>query len=215
MTPTAKLARIRLNPQNRAVARDLRDATQMHRTLMRLVPDDLGDSPRSRSGLLFRVESTPEATTVFLQATADLDERALPPAYGHVQIKDLSPMFAALRPELPVRYRITLNPCRRERLPLTQKNQRGKIIPLTGADADQWWARRAENAGLRLTTLLPTPAAPARRHDNEAPLRHSLIRYDGTATVTDPHALTNALLSGIGKGKPYGAGLLTLAPATA
>ncbi|MGW6950962.1 type I-E CRISPR-associated protein Cas6/Cse3/CasE [Streptomyces xanthophaeus] len=215
MTPTATLARIRLNPQSRAVARDLRDATQMHRTLMRLVPDGLGDSPRLRSGLLYRVETTPEATTVLLQATTDLDEHGLPAAYGHVQIKDLSPMFAALRPGLAVRYRITLNPCRRERLPLAQKSKRGRIIPLAGADADQWWARRATDAGLQLNTVLPTPAAPARRPDSAASLRHSLIRYDGTATVTDPDALANALLGGIGRGKPYGAGLLTLAPATA
>ncbi len=45
-------------------------------------------------------------------------------------------------------------------------------------------------------------------------MRHSLIRYDGTATVTDPTALTQAVLTGIGRGKPYGAGLLSLAPAT-
>ncbi|MYV88995.1 type I-E CRISPR-associated protein Cas6/Cse3/CasE, partial [Streptomyces sp. SID1034] len=30
----------------------------------------------------------------------------------------------------------------------------------------------------------------------------------------DPDALTHALLAGIGRAKPYGAGLLTLAPAT-
>ncbi|MGW9375011.1 type I-E CRISPR-associated protein Cas6/Cse3/CasE [Streptomyces xanthophaeus] len=215
MTPTATLARIRLNPQSRAVARDLRDATQMHRTLMRLVPDGLGDSPRLRSGLLYRVETSPDATIVLLQATSRLNARGLPAEYGDVQIKDLSPMFAALRPDLPVRYRITLNPCRRERLPLAQKNERGRIIALNGADADQWWARRATDAGLQLKTLLPTPAAPARRDDKAAPLRHSLIRYDGTATVTDPDALADALLTGIGRGKPYGAGLLTLAPATA
>ncbi|WP_443065169.1 type I-E CRISPR-associated protein Cas6/Cse3/CasE [Streptomyces sp. NBC_00536] len=46
-------------------------------------------------------------------------------------------------------------------------------------------------------------------------LRHSLVRYDGTATGTDPQALMAAVLSGIGRGKPYGAGLLTLVPAAA
>ncbi|MFF1560982.1 type I-E CRISPR-associated protein Cas6/Cse3/CasE [Streptomyces sp. NPDC058279] len=212
--PTAFLARIRLNPRNRAVARDLRDATQMHRTLMRLVPDDLGDSPRLRSGLLYRIETTPDTTTVLLQATAPLDDKALPAEYGHIEIKDLSTMFAALRPDLAVRYRITVNPSRRERLPLEQKNQRGKVIPLSGPDADQWWTRRAEEAGLRLKTLLPIPVESARRRGNPTtPLRHNLIRYDGTATVAEPLALTNALLTGIGRGKPYGAGLLTLAPA--
>lgn len=44
-------------------------------------------------------------------------------------------------------------------------------------------------------------------------MRHSLVRYDGTATVTDPDALRAAVLAGIGRGKPYGAGLLSLAPA--
>ncbi|MFI2633005.1 type I-E CRISPR-associated protein Cas6/Cse3/CasE [Streptomyces collinus] len=45
-------------------------------------------------------------------------------------------------------------------------------------------------------------------------MRHSLLRYDGTATVTDPDTLTAAMVHGVGRGKPYGAGLLSLAPAT-
>lgn len=61
------------------------------------------------------------------------------------------------------------------------------------------------------------PATPQRpvqpRTTGAAPMRHSLIRYDGTATVTDPEALAAALLTGIGRGKSYGAGLLSLAPA--
>jgi CRISPR system Cascade subunit CasE len=44
-------------------------------------------------------------------------------------------------------------------------------------------------------------------------MRHSLLRYDGTATVIDPDALHDAVIHGIGRGKPYGAGLLSLAPA--
>lgn len=45
-------------------------------------------------------------------------------------------------------------------------------------------------------------------------MRHHLTRYDGTATITDPDALTHALLTGIGRAKPYGAGLLSLALAS-
>ncbi|MFF5488789.1 type I-E CRISPR-associated protein Cas6/Cse3/CasE [Streptomyces virginiae] len=216
MNQRAALARIRLNPDSRAVERDLHDATQMHRTLMRLVPDGLGDSARLRSGLLYRLDITEDATTLLVQAASPLDGQGLPAGYGHMEVKDLSPMFTALRPGLGVRYRIAVNPVKRERLPLEQKNQRGKVIPLAGPEADQWWTRRATEAGLHLNSLLPTPLEPARRRGRDAaPLRHSLVRYDGTATVTDPETLTTALLSGIGRGKPYGAGLLTLAPAAA
>ncbi|MER6557905.1 type I-E CRISPR-associated protein Cas6/Cse3/CasE [Streptomyces sp. NPDC001027] len=209
------LARIRLNPHHRAVHRDLRDATQMHRTVMRMAPDNLGHSPRLQAGLLYRLEETDTASTLLVQA-AQLDPALLPAGYGHAEIKDLAPMFSALRKGLAVRYRIVLNPAKRERLPQDQKNKRGKIIPLSGGDADQWWLRRAADAGLNVHLLTPTNVAPIRPQGPQAPpMRHSLIRYDGTATVTDPDALTQAVLNGIGRGKPYGAGLLSLAPAAA
>ncbi|MFC7216857.1 type I-E CRISPR-associated protein Cas6/Cse3/CasE [Streptomyces polyrhachis] len=216
MTPSAELARIRLNPHHRAVQRDLRDATEMHRTLMRMIPDDLGDTPRRDTGFLFRIDESDEHSTVLVQATVPLDRTNLPTGYGDVHIKQLKPMFDALRPGLAVRYRIIVNPAKRERLPLEQKNKRGKVVALIGAEADRWWARRATEAGLHLNSMIPTPVRSVHPQGRNAPpVRHSLIRYDGTATVTDPEALTQALLSGIGRGKPYGAGLLSLAPATA
>ncbi|MFE8992784.1 type I-E CRISPR-associated protein Cas6/Cse3/CasE [Streptomyces collinus] len=85
----------------------------------------------------------------------------------------------------------------------------------TTVEADHWWLRRAAEAGLHLHVLTPTSMEPARSRGRDAPrMRPSLLRYDGTATVTDPDTLTAAMVHGIGRGKPYGAGLLSLAPAT-
>ncbi|WP_435224324.1 type I-E CRISPR-associated protein Cas6/Cse3/CasE [Streptomyces sp. Tue6028] len=209
------IARIRLNPHSRDVQRDLRDATQMHRTVMRTAPDGLGDSPRHQAGLLYRLEESDTSTTLLVQGS-HLDPTRLPAGYGNAEVKSLAPMFSALRKGLAVRYRIVLNPAKRERLPLEEKNRRGKIIALSGAAADQWWLRRAADAGLQLHILTPTNLDPVRPRGTQASsMRHSLLRYDGTATVTDPDALTEAVLTGIGRAKPYGAGLLSLAPATA
>ncbi|MEU9059181.1 type I-E CRISPR-associated protein Cas6/Cse3/CasE [Streptomyces sp. NPDC048430] len=209
------IARIRLNPHSRDVQRDLRDATEMHRTVMRMVPDGLGDSPRSQAGMLYRIEETDTTSTLLVQANR-LDPARLPAGYGQADIKSLTPMFTALRKGLAVRYRIVLNPAKRERLTLEAKGKRGRIMPLAGADADQWWLRRAADSGLQVHVLMPTNMPPIRpRTQNSDGMRHSLIRYDGTATVTDPDALHDAVLAGIGRGKPYGAGLLSLAPAPA
>ncbi|MEU0982998.1 type I-E CRISPR-associated protein Cas6/Cse3/CasE [Streptomyces griseus] len=207
------IARIRLNPHSRDVQRDLRDATEMHRTVMRMVPDSLGESPRSQAGLLYRLDETDTTSTLLVQANR-LNPARLPAGYGQADIKSLTPMFTALRKGLAVRYRIVLNPAKRERLPIEAKGKRGRIVPLSGADADQWWLRRAAESGLHVHVLTPTNMPPIRprRQDTDG-MRHSLIRYDGTATVTDPDTLHEAVLAGIGRGKPYGAGLLSLAPA--
>lgn len=209
------LARIRLNPHSRDVQRDLRDATQMHRTVMRMVPDGLGDAPRHKAALLYRLDETDTSSTLLVQATS-LDPTRLPTGYGQADVKSLAAMFTALCKGLGVRYRIVVNPAKRERLPLEEKGRRGRIVPLSGTDADQWWLRRATEAGLDLHVLTPTSMEPARPRGQHNPgMRHSLMRYDGTASVTDPDALRDALIHGIGRGKPYGAGLLSLAPATA
>ncbi|ANN17253.1 type I-E CRISPR-associated protein Cas6/Cse3/CasE [Amycolatopsis orientalis] len=39
------------------------------------------------------------------------------------------------------------------------------------------------------------------------------VRYDGHLVITDPAAFSDALVTGIGRAKAYGCGLLSLAPA--
>jgi CRISPR system Cascade subunit CasE len=43
-------------------------------------------------------------------------------------------------------------------------------------------------------------------------IRHAITRFDGIAMVTDPNALREAILTGVGRGKSHGCGLLSIAP---
>ncbi|GAA0439763.1 type I-E CRISPR-associated protein Cas6/Cse3/CasE [Streptomyces luteireticuli] len=214
--PTATLTRIHLNRRHRAARTDLADAVSLHKTLMRLVPDHLGPHPRARAHLLHRLETGPDPF-LLVQTTYLPDLTALPPGYGTAHSHDLTPMLRALRPGLPVRYRITAAPTASriaDAVPHpTTGRRRGKTISLQGEAALAWWQRRATAAGLEVTTSWAAPRPFPRSSQDRPAVHHTLTQFDGTALITDPHALTTAVLNGIGKGKPYGAGLLSLAPA--
>ncbi|WP_430379387.1 type I-E CRISPR-associated protein Cas6/Cse3/CasE [Streptomyces sp. B1-3] len=229
LTTTATLTRIRLNRRSPAARRDLADAVSLHKSVMLLAPDDLGDNPRQQAGLLFRLDDATNDTppTLLIQSHQPPDLTRLPRHYGSTETRPLHPMFQALTPGRAVRYRITANASAARRVladhqPVDNKHGK-KIVALYGDDALAWWQRRAHQAGLTLTTtdITPTrfprkrsrPAGKPGEQDTHAGPVHVLTRFDGLATITDPDQLRHALLTGIGRGKPYGAGLLTLAPA--
>ena len=215
--PTATLTRIRLNLAHPTVRRDLADYTALHRTVMQLMPDDLGPHPRQTAGALFRLERDHHQPHLLVQSRIPPDLARLPHHYGAADSHDLTSMFRALTAGRPVRYRITVNPSQRSRRPPgpgeNSLPKHGRVLALDDTAALAWWHRRATQAGLHLhtTSYEPKPFHRSAHHQN-SPV-HRLFQFDGTALITDPAALTETLLTGIGRAKSYGAGLLSLAPA--
>ncbi len=121
---------------------------------------------------------------------------------------------------MKVRYRITANPVKQ--LPRghsdPDRGRPGQRIALHGAPAETWWQQRAGNAGLTLYTAIMIPQQDLvgnhEDHGGEpgSRIRHAAAQYDGTATIHDVYATREAIRNGIGRGKPYGCGLLTLIP---
>lgn len=216
---TATLTLIQLNPSHPQVRRDLRDRQALHRTVMRLAPDHLGPSPRALAGLLYRLETNQEQPSLLVQTTQPPLLDRLPNRYGTTHTRSLTRLLDNLHTGQRVRYRITANPCKR----LSTRNRTvqpgegsarpGGIHALHGDDALNWWHRRSHTAGLEVEEATWQPG-PSHHPPTTGPRpRHWLLQFDGTAHITDKDALTHALAHGIGKGKPYGAGLLSLAPA--
>ncbi|GAA2052191.1 type I-E CRISPR-associated protein Cas6/Cse3/CasE [Catenulispora yoronensis] len=215
---TVWLTRITLNTRTHQARRDLRDVAQMHRTVMRLFPDGLGSTARASAGVLFRTEDTDDGPTLLIQSQIEPDATRLSDEYGTALTRSLDPLLLALRPGLPVRYRIIANATRKLGVN-TQAGNPHRIVPLGGPEAELWWHRQAEQSGLHLrtsSTLALTSATGVRDVPEPAkpqPQRHARTQFDGTATITDADLLRQRLREGIGRGKSYGCGLLTLAPA--
>ncbi|RLU83023.1 type I-E CRISPR-associated protein Cas6/Cse3/CasE [Streptomyces griseocarneus] len=219
-TPTAWLTRLRLNPASRAVQHDLRDVAALHRRVMTLVADGLGDSPRARAGLLFRLDHDGTgAPTLLVQSRTAPDTGRLPAGYADARTRQMTALLHALRPGLTVRYRLLGNAIKRCGRNSTDGRWKQEIA-LRGPDAERWWENQAHKAGLILHTLqadetdtLTAWHRPARAgQKDKIAFHHQGVRFDGMATIGDADALRHALLHGVGRSKSYGCGLLSLAP---
>ena len=215
---TTWLSRITPAEHRPDVTADLAEATRLHQRIMTLFPPDLGEHARAQAGILFRTDEDATGTSILIQSRIEPNTQRLPEGYGHAQIRTLDPLLDALRAGLPLRYRITANATRK----LGRNTQHGKpltVVPLHGLDAEAWWARKAVEAGLdpRIVTAVSLETAQGPRRPGTGSqtqfVRHARTRFDGTATITDPERLRDALTNGIGRGKSYGCGLLTIAPA--
>jgi len=191
------------NPQAR---KDLSDVIAMHKRVMMLVPDGLGDQARRQAGVLYRIDESQTGTRIIIQTQMQPQLNRLPPGYGHVQTRELDPLLKWLATGTPVRYRIAANTCKR-------KSHSTKVVALRGTAADEWWIERAARSGLHVQSLLSHPLDDAVGGDRDSGIRHAITRFDGVAAVSDPDALRQAILAGVGRGKPHGCGLLSIAPA--
>ncbi|WP_157734740.1 type I-E CRISPR-associated protein Cas6/Cse3/CasE [Actinopolyspora erythraea] len=206
------LTRLVLNPAHREVASDVADVQRMHERVMSMFPDDLGEHARWQAGVLYRVEHS-AAPVVLVQSTITPDPAALPSGYAEVKHRELGSTLENLETGVKARFRIVANPTRIE----TDKKGGKHRRVLTGDNALEWWQRRAEQAGLELSSVMLTHEGlltgnrPAASPRNEK-LYHGTAQFDGLAVVADAEKVRQALLEGIGRAKAYGCGLLSLVP---
>lgn len=218
---TLWLTLIQPDLRHRDARRDLASAVGMHHRLMMLFPDDLGPTARNNLGVLFRLEDGVGPTRspqILLQSGERPDLNRLPAGYSTTAAtKDITPLLELLTNGRTVRYRIDANAVRKPGHTTRAATGAKPVIPLIGADADDWWARQAEErSGLKLITTHSTPLTAARgeRSQDKNQIKHARTRFEGTAVVTDHDTLRQRVTDGIGRGKSYGCGLLSLAPLT-
>lgn len=202
------LTRIAPDLRRRDVQDDLDDTVRMHQRVMTLAEDGLGDQARQQAGILYRIETTPTGVDLLVQTRDEPRTEQLPAGYGTSETRDLSPELEALTTGVRLRYRIAANATKR--LASGYGEKAGKLTMLAGEDAEEWWRQRAAAHGLEVDTLTSARQESARSGDRKRPIKHTITRFDGTGTVTDPDLLRTAVEEGIGRARAYGCGLLSL-----
>lgn len=217
------LTRIRPAPTSSEAARDLAGSGQgirLHKRLLQMFPDDVpGASARKEFGVLFRVEDADRGLGpyILMQSQAKPDPGRLPGRYGTVETRSLDTLLGEVGKGAWVHYRCVANPVRKPSAKTRELYGLKPVVPLNGSAAVEWWERQAASSGLEPQKIQAHPldaVTGSRGTSGEAArqrVHHARTRFDGTARVTDPALLRERLAAGIGRGKAYGCGLLTIA----
>ena len=212
------LSRLILNPRNRRVQREIAVPYQMHRSLMRAFPDDLDDDAER---VLFRLEAHPRmgALTLLVQSLTmpDWSWLAETAAQGYLlPVSEPNPAVKSfdlqLVPGQSLAFRLRANPTIKRKF---DDGQHKRVGLYREEEQKKWLERKAEGGGFRLLSVRTgrQDIVGGRIHRNGAThkLRLLAVRFDGLLQVTDPDCLRETVRRGIGSGKGFGFGLLSLA----
>ncbi|GLF98164.1 type I-E CRISPR-associated protein Cas6/Cse3/CasE [Streptomyces yaizuensis] len=191
--------------------------SQDGRTLWRL---DETRHPYRQQTLLVVSPAVPDLTHVVEQAGWP---RTATPGNPGWDTRPYTPLLDKLRPGVRLRFRLTANPTKAIRRPGRPDRRGVRTALTTPADQLQWLTDRSPTLGFTLPTTggHPQTAVTASdaldfhrtgNHSRGDRVRIRAVTFDGHLRVTDPDALRRTLTHGIGHGRAYGCGLLTLAP---
>ena len=236
------LSRLTLNPRDRAVQRDLADCRDLHRTVLRAFPNlretpdtgednALGDGARSRFSLLYRLDESPSGLPVLLVQSGaypdwgTLREHSTRYLLKEADIKDVAVSYSALTAGQMLTFKLHANPTkkvdpRQDKDPARRNGRR--VVLVKEEEHLAWIVRKGEQSGFDLMrrgdgspTVQVSPVQRVVGHGPPNTRTFGAVTFEGVLRVTDANLLRAALIVGIGSGKAYGFGLLSLAPVRA
>ena len=123
------------------------------------------------------------------------------------------PLLERVTPGSCWQFRLTANPTRARKDP-ADPLARGALKPCyLEAEQEQWLLEQAGKHGFALTegTFQVTRKQTCHfRKNGKRPVTLLAVTYEGILQVTDPEAFREMLCQGIGRGKAYGLGLMTI-----
>ncbi len=190
------------NPDHPRARKDLADPYSLHQSLAHAVAP--GDRP------LWRLESGRygEDPRVLLQTLKPPDWERFFERQG--------PGYAELAPDSPKRFDPVFSPGQLLRFRLHANptvSRAGKRLGLYREEEQRRWIEeRLKDRGAELLSVLISQREKRRFTKNGQTVTLAVARFDGVLRVTDPERLRQAIANGIGHGKAFGLGLLSVAP---
>ncbi len=220
------LTLLNLNPFSREVQKDVRDVNAMHRRVMQAFPSVLDPTSKARAhfGVLYRLEYTRDRGWVlYVQSRIPPTWESLPPDYvltvdnqPMCMVKSVTKAYDRLQAGQLLRFRLRANVTKKidTKSGPNGKRRNGRRVPLHRVEEQiAWLARTAKRFGFEpQQAFIAATGVKERVHGHQGNKIFQGVLYEGVLQITDPTLFRTALENGIGPGKAYGFGLLSIAP---
>jgi len=200
------LTRLTLDPRSAQARCDLADAYEMHRTLARAFVADEHSAP---ARFLWRLEAGNNAwatPVVLVQSALAGDWSGLQALPNYLQREvESKPLHLQEWIEGGARYRFRLqaNPT---------VTRQGKRYGLVGEEEQlAWLNRQGERHGFGIEAALVTASDVLASRKGDSRISLQRVCFEGRLQVRELTAFSRALMQGIGPGKAFGCGLLSVA----
>lgn len=232
------LSRIMLNPGSKAVMHDLGSPRELHKSICRCFPaiEDQGnrpahekETPRNAYKLLHRLDNKGDSIVLYVQSTVEPEWHRLSPGYAtRADAKPIHRLYSAISNGDRLQFRLAANPTKRAgknddgNTKFKDEKKRRRIDIRTEDGRIKWLARKGEECGFRLCRVTSTDGTASVetsigrsltfKHEKGRVTLGSAV-FEGVLEVTDADAFRNTITNGIGPGKAYGFGLMSVARA--
>jgi CRISPR system Cascade subunit CasE len=221
------LTKLQLNPRNSLVRTCLGDCHKLHSLVMQGFPNVDGEKSevRKKFGVLHRLEIDTRQGSIGL-----LVQSAFKPAWNfsddvlldEISQKEIGQIYSLLPNETELMFRLRANPTKC----VSAKNENyanfaGKRVELRKEEEQiEWLRRKGEQHGFRLNSVTlnsnvvnvaSTPNGKVFGNHEKGKLTFNSVVFDGTLQISDAEKFKETLIHGIGQGKAYGFGLLSIA----
>lgn len=211
------LTRMELNPARRGFRHLTTNPHRMHAAVEAAFPRSLEAGRK-----LWRLDAAPSGTFLFVQSPQEPDlthlaEQAGWPARPDWSTRSMDPLWQQIRDGQTWSFRLAANPVRSGRRgPGADTKRLGHV---TAGQQLQWLLDRSPGWGFTVPVVLgeePDVVLKGRsvtrfRRGQDRQVTMAVAVYEGNLRITDSKRLRDSIEAGIGHGKAYGCGLLTLA----
>jgi CRISPR system Cascade subunit CasE len=206
------LSLLKLNLRSRQVQSELASPYEMHRTIMQAFPNG---QKRDTAGVLFRLDMDARSGQPVLLVQSQIEpnwhvlkSEYLAPDDGPApQVKDFE---IKVRAGQDLAFRLRANP--------TVKRNDKRCGLYREEEQQNWLIRKGAEHGFRVLQVSISHTDVAEGVIHRETQTHDLtllsVRFDGVLQVLDSTLLRAAVAGGIGSGKAFGFGLLSLARST-